>query len=237
MTDGEGNYTHIDRSNVTLGVNASAELRFRQVQLLHRPRLRIFFYCVALFHNLFIISSFKISSRIALTILPQPSATPLKSETHGGDDVGIWASGPWSHLIHGVYFYIHLIHMIHSYIHLILQVHLYIHPIHISDPHLTAAVRSLKPHHDQVHEQSYIATVMSYAGCLGKHSTREGCPSSTRSGASSNHFHQATLVVLAYSLQSEINDRHWTEPINFAANHPVIIDLNVQPHNKAVRIL
>merc|ERR1712037_1011161 len=43
MTDGEGNYTHIDRSNVTLGVNASAELRFRQ-----------------------------------------PSATPLKSETHGG---------------------------------------------------------------------------------------------------------------------------------------------------------
>jgi len=62
MTDGKGNYTQIDRSNVTVGVNESAPLKFRQ-----------------------------------------PSASPLKSETHGGDDVGIWAAGPWSHLIHGVH--------------------------------------------------------------------------------------------------------------------------------------
>merc|ERR1739845_332499 len=105
MTDGKGNFTQINRTDVTLDINASAELKFRQ-----------------------------------------PSSSPLRSETHGGDDVGIWADGPWAHLIHGV------------------------------------------------HEQSYIATVMSYAGCLGKHSTREGCPSSTRSGASSNHLHQATLL-------------------------------------------
>jgi alkaline phosphatase len=106
MTEGEGDYTQINRSNVTLAVNQSAPLKFRQ-----------------------------------------PSASPLRSETHGGDDVGIWAAGPWSSLIHGV------------------------------------------------HEQSYIATVMSYAGCLGKHSTREGCPRrDTRSEASSNRLHQATLL-------------------------------------------
>merc|ERR1719189_2095447 len=106
MTDGKGDYTQINRSNVTLRVDESAPLKFRQ-----------------------------------------PSASPLKSETHGGDDVGIWAAGPWSHLIHGV------------------------------------------------HEQSYIATVMSYAGCLGKHSTREGCPKSVRPGGSSNNVHQATLLL------------------------------------------
>ena len=56
--------------------------------------------------------------------------------------------------------------------------------------------RSFQPQHDQVHEQSYIATVMSYAGCLGKHSTREGCPKSVRSGGSSNNLHQATLLTV-----------------------------------------
>lgn len=30
-----------------------------------------------------------------------PSAVPLDSETHGGDDVVIYASGPWSHLFEG----------------------------------------------------------------------------------------------------------------------------------------
>lgn len=29
-------------------------------------------------------------------------AVPLKIETHGGDDVGIFASGPWAHLFSGV---------------------------------------------------------------------------------------------------------------------------------------
>merc|ERR1712215_461517 len=33
----------------------------------------------------------------------QDSAAPLSSETHGGDDVGIWAAGPMAHLFHGVH--------------------------------------------------------------------------------------------------------------------------------------
>ena len=57
----------------------------------------------------------------------------MNSETHGGDDVGIWAQGPWAHLIHGT------------------------------------------------HQQSYLATVMAYAGCVGKYSTRAGCPAPNRS--------------------------------------------------------
>ena len=58
----------------------------------------------------------------------QASAAPLSSETHGGDDVGIWAAGPMAHLIHGV------------------------------------------------HEQSYIAHVMSYAACIGPHKEMARCP-------------------------------------------------------------
>ena len=48
-----------------------------------------------------------------------PGAVPLKRETHGGDDVGIFSTGPWSHLFHSV------------------------------------------------HEQTYIAHVMSFAACIG----------------------------------------------------------------------
>merc|ERR1719431_14555 len=33
----------------------------------------------------------------------QGTAAPLSSETHGGDDVGIWAGGPMAHLFHGVH--------------------------------------------------------------------------------------------------------------------------------------
>ena len=33
----------------------------------------------------------------------QTSAVPLDSETHGGEDVPIYARGPWAHLIHGVH--------------------------------------------------------------------------------------------------------------------------------------
>lgn len=32
-----------------------------------------------------------------------PGTWPLDYETHGGDDVAVFASGPWSHLFSGVY--------------------------------------------------------------------------------------------------------------------------------------
>jgi len=32
-----------------------------------------------------------------------PSVVPLEIETHGGDDVAVYASGPWAHLFTGVY--------------------------------------------------------------------------------------------------------------------------------------
>lgn len=32
-----------------------------------------------------------------------PATVPLGTETHGGEDVGVFASGPWSHLFTGVY--------------------------------------------------------------------------------------------------------------------------------------
>ena len=32
-----------------------------------------------------------------------PSSVPMDSETHGGDDVGIFAIGPYSHLFHSVH--------------------------------------------------------------------------------------------------------------------------------------
>lgn len=31
------------------------------------------------------------------------ATAPRNSETHGGDDVGVYASGPWSHLFIGSY--------------------------------------------------------------------------------------------------------------------------------------
>jgi len=66
-------------------------------------------------------------SKTELFTFRQASASPLDSETHGGDDVGIWSAGPWSHLVHGT------------------------------------------------HQQSYIASVMSYSACLGQYKNREGC--------------------------------------------------------------
>lgn len=33
----------------------------------------------------------------------QPATVPLDEETHGGDDVGVYAIGPYSHLFTGVY--------------------------------------------------------------------------------------------------------------------------------------
>lgn len=32
-----------------------------------------------------------------------PATVQLSTETHGGDDVAVFASGPWSHLFSGVY--------------------------------------------------------------------------------------------------------------------------------------
>jgi len=66
----------------------------------------------------------------------QASGVPLDTETHGGDDVGIWAAGPWAHLVHGV------------------------------------------------HQQSYIAQVMSYAACVGPHKDSDRCKGKTNSSPS-----------------------------------------------------
>lgn len=35
--------------------------------------------------------------------LRYPATTPLSSESHGGDDVTVYATGPWSHLFNGNY--------------------------------------------------------------------------------------------------------------------------------------
>lgn len=35
--------------------------------------------------------------------LQYPSSAPMKKDTHGGEDVGVWASGPQSHLFSGHY--------------------------------------------------------------------------------------------------------------------------------------
>lgn len=43
------------------------------------------------------------TTRAAAKNYVYPSNAPLSSETHGGDDVGVFALGPWSHLFTGVY--------------------------------------------------------------------------------------------------------------------------------------
>merc|ERR1719397_489762 len=81
----------------------------------------------------------------------QPSGQPIKSETHGGDDVGIWAVGPMSHLFHGV------------------------------------------------HEQSYIAHVMSYSACIGPYADFGRC-SQVRRMRSSAVSQQRGLLWLVLAL-------------------------------------
>ena len=40
-----------------------------------------------------------------------PSAVPLLSETHGGADVGIFAMGPWAHLVSSTHENTHIAHV------------------------------------------------------------------------------------------------------------------------------
>ncbi|XP_043242492.1 alkaline phosphatase-like [Amphibalanus amphitrite] len=42
----------------------------------------------------------------------QPSGLKFKEETHGGEDVAIYATGPWSHLFHGVHEQSYIPHVI-----------------------------------------------------------------------------------------------------------------------------
>jgi len=81
----------------------------------------------------------------------QSSGVPLDTETHGGDDVGIWAAGPWAHLVHGV------------------------------------------------HQQSYIAQVMSYASCVGPHKDSVRCTKDSSNNSPTlggNLFMVGSLLVL-----------------------------------------
>ena len=42
----------------------------------------------------------------------QQAGVPLRSETHGGEDVGVYAIGPYSHLLTGVYEQSYIAHVI-----------------------------------------------------------------------------------------------------------------------------
>jgi len=77
----------------------------------------------------------------------QPSAIPLTQETHGGDDVGIWATGPLAHYFHSV------------------------------------------------HEQSYIAHVVSLAACIGPHKDDDRCLGSAGERSTINIY-----LVIAFSI-------------------------------------
>lgn len=82
----------------------------------------------------------------------QASAAPLEYSTHGADDVGVWAAGPWSHLVHGT------------------------------------------------HQQTDLAMVMKYAGCLNTYMDREGCPGI--SGGHSKTEGALTLWVILVAMYS-----------------------------------
>ena len=84
-----------------------------------------------------------------------PGAVPLEKETHGGEDVGVFARGPWAHLVHGVHQQVSTGRpgCICIYI-LSTSAHLYIY-IYIS-----------------TYLQSYLGHLMSYAACIGPHQGR-----------------------------------------------------------------
>ena len=79
----------------------------------------------------------------------QQTAVPLSSETHGGEDVAIFARGPQAHLVHGV------------------------------------------------QEQSYIAHVMAFAGCLEPYTDCGLAPPAGRNGAASRSQTSTLMLLLA----------------------------------------
>jgi len=86
-----------------------------------------------------------------------PSPTPLGSESHGGDDVGIYAIGPYSHLF------------------------------------------------KSVHEQSYIAFVMSYSACIGPYEDDNHCTNSSPTSATLSNFILFAIVqtLLVFKILSQ----------------------------------
>ena len=85
-----------------------------------------------------------------------PASVPRTKETHGGDDVGIFAIGPYAHLFHSV------------------------------------------------HEQSYIAHVMAYSGCLGPYKDDKHC--SVKNNSNKKTIHQSYLLIsfIWFTLQQYI---------------------------------
>ena len=83
-----------------------------------------------------------------------PSPVPLGSESHGGDDVGIYAIGPYSHLF------------------------------------------------KSVHEQSYIAYVMSYSACIGPYKDDSHCLISSSASALMSNFLLFSILQLLFFSRS-----------------------------------
>jgi len=83
-----------------------------------------------------------------------PSPVPLDSESHGGDDVGIYAIGPYSHLF------------------------------------------------KSVHEQSYIAYVMSYSACIGPYKDDSHCLISSSASALMSNFLLFSILQLLFFSRS-----------------------------------
>ena len=76
-----------------------------------------------------------------------PGAVPLEKETHGGEDVGVFARGPWAHLVHGVHQQVSRARL--GYLHII---------------YICISITT--------YLQSYLGHLMSYAACIGPHQGR-----------------------------------------------------------------
>ena len=80
-----------------------------------------------------------------------PGAVPLEKETHGGEDVGVFARGPWAHLVHGVHQQVSRARLGCICIYIL----------------YTSAYLSIS-----TYLQSYLGHLMSYAACIGPHQGR-----------------------------------------------------------------